>query len=74
MNLSNHRKEREKVREGPKDDVDGDDDVDQDEMDEKLKPVVRKEEESGDRGEGNDKSDEVISERTRSVSSSPSES
>jgi hypothetical protein len=68
MNLSTHRKEREKVKEEPKDDVSR---VDHDDLDEKSKPVVKKE----DEGDVADKSDnETTSARTRSVSSSPSES
>lgn len=70
--LSSHRKEREKIREEPKDDVDSDI-VDQDESDEKLKPVDKREERERDEIE---KIDEVTSERTRSISasSSPSDS
>nr|CAH0112009.1 unnamed protein product [Daphnia galeata] len=67
MNLTNHRKERERVKEEPKDDMGH---VDHDDLDEKSKPVVKKEEE----GDVTEKSDETTSARTRSVSSSPSES
>jgi hypothetical protein len=67
MNLTNHRKERERVKEEPKDDMGH---VDHEDLDEKSKPVVKKEEE----GDVTEKSDETTSARTRSVSSSPSES
>ena len=58
VSLSNHRKEREKVKEEPKDEGD------QEDVDEKPRIVITKEEEG----------DEAGSERARSVSSSPSES
>ncbi|XP_046639540.1 ETS domain-containing protein Elk-3-like isoform X2 [Daphnia pulicaria] len=67
MNLSNHRKEREKVKEEPRDEMGH---ADNEELDEKSKSVVKREEE----GDVADKSDETTSARTRSVSSSPSES
>lgn len=67
MNLSNHRKEREKVKEEPRDEMGH---ADNEELDEKSKSVVKREEE----GDVADKSDETTSARTRSVSFSPSES
>ncbi|XP_059350247.1 ETS domain-containing protein Elk-3-like isoform X1 [Daphnia carinata] len=72
IHLSNHRKEREKVKEEPKDDTNR---ADQEDTDEKSKPVVKKEEEEGyEEAEMGDKNEEPTSARTRSVSSSPSES
>lgn len=72
IHLSNHRKEREKVKEEPKDDTSC---ADQEDTDDKSKSVVKKEEEEGnEEAEMGDKNEETTSARTRSVSSSPSES